>query len=224
MARFMTGNDRKVLLRCENKWYEAYLDRIKTTSDPDSTEISLSYLREVYPDAATERVHAEPATGYALDRDGFVTHAMPAESNGAAGTTNTPGGDTMSHELETIERELAAIDDERARQERNLAAREARLQARLDEIKRVGEDPFEDGAVIVFDLQFVHDDGFEDPRVSRPYHYAAIRVNGRWNTTGPKSPKDYSWYELMKWIGENQTVDGVWFVKPTGLELVPNVG
>lgn len=32
------------------------------------------------------------------------------------------------------------------------------------------------------------------------YHYAAIRVNGLWYTTGPKAPKGFPWEELLTWL------------------------
>jgi len=32
------------------------------------------------------------------------------------------------------------------------------------------------------------------------YSYAAVRVNGLWYTTGPKSPKGYRWEDLLAWM------------------------
>jgi len=34
------------------------------------------------------------------------------------------------------------------------------------------------------------------------FNYAAIRVNGIWYTTGPKSPKGYPWEELLSWLDD----------------------
>jgi hypothetical protein len=34
------------------------------------------------------------------------------------------------------------------------------------------------------------------------FSYAAIRVNGIWYTTGPKSPKGYPWEELLSWLDD----------------------
>lgn len=34
------------------------------------------------------------------------------------------------------------------------------------------------------------------------FHYAAIRVNDLWYTTGPKAPKGYSWEQLLAWLDD----------------------
>jgi hypothetical protein len=35
---------------------------------------------------------------------------------------------------------------------------------------------------------------------SQEYDYAAIKTGGRWSTTGPRSPKNYSSAELADWL------------------------
>ena len=82
-------------------------------------------------------------------------------------------------------------------------AEEARIEA-----ERWGEDDFPDGAVITFTKRF--------PGGTIDYAYAAIKTvhHNRnlttgagedlhlWYTTGPKSPKGYTWEELTTWMGE----------------------
>ena len=98
---------------------------------------------------------------------------------------------------------------------RSTAARlEAQAQRLLDEAQkmrdereRFGEDDFPDGAVITFGKVF--------PGGTREYQYAAMKTIhledkygdnqlplGLWYTTGPKSPKGYTWDELVNWMGK----------------------
>ena len=58
-------------------------------------------------------------------------------------------------------------------------------EARIEE--QYGSDQ-EDGAVVAFRVQFAARGVW--------YEYAAIRVKGVWFTTGPRSPKAYTWEEL----------------------------
>lgn len=62
-------------------------------------------------------------------------------------------------------------------------------EARIEE--RYGSDQ-EDGAVVTFRVQFAARGVW--------YEYAAIRVKGAWFTTGPRSPKAYTWEELTGWL------------------------
>lgn len=62
-------------------------------------------------------------------------------------------------------------------------------EARIEE--KYGTD-HEDGTVIAFRVQFLERCAW--------YEYAAIRVNGTWYTTGPRSPKGYTWEELIGWF------------------------
>lgn len=117
--------------------------------------------------------------------------------------TETPGGDMDTRAM--LESELERLD-------RSYEQRAERIRTRLAELDRFGDDPFADGDVIVFNLMFIQDKGTTWERRSKPYHYAAVRYNGLWSTTGPKSPKEQTWYALMKWIDDNDTVDGIWFV------------
>ena len=45
------------------------------------------------------------------------------------------------------------------------------------------------------------------------YRYAAIRAGGLWYTTGPKSPKGYTWDELLDWLDGVSKVSGFKEVK-----------
>jgi hypothetical protein len=89
------------------------------------------------------------------------------------------------------------------------------------ERERFGEDDYPDQAVITFDKTF--------PGGTRVYHYAAMKTihledqygnnqepYGLWYTTGPKSPKGYTWDELVNWMGPG--VQEIYYV--TGLEKV----
>lgn len=49
-----------------------------------------------------------------------------------------------------------------------------------------------DGSVLVFTKQF--------SRNGTDYRYAAIKTSNRWNTTGPKSPKNYDSEEFSNWL------------------------
>lgn len=71
-------------------------------------------------------------------------------------------------------------------------------EARIEEA--YGPEPEEDGAVIAFRVRFM-------PRGPK-YHYAAIRANGLWYTTGPTSPKGYGWDELVSWLDSMNKVTG----------------
>jgi len=81
-----------------------------------------------------------------------------------------------------------------------------RLLERAREVRRkydrFGEDDFPDGAIIVFDKVFHEYNGRQLHKPSKPYHYAAIKMNGLWSTTGPRSPKSFTWTELIRWMGD----------------------
>jgi hypothetical protein len=85
---------------------------------------------------------------------------------------------TMSRQ-DALRRQLAAIAEELDR-----------LSSRPDEPRA--------GTVIQFAMQFqLH---------STVYDYAAIKAgDGLWYTTGPRSPKGYTWDELLDWMEGNTT-------------------
>ena len=56
-------------------------------------------------------------------------------------------------------------------------------------------------SVIRFSLRF--------HRASQVYDYAAIKTNGRWYTTGPAAPKNYSNTEMAAFIEDKILQDGV---------------
>lgn len=74
------------------------------------------------------------------------------------------------------------------------------LTEKLAKLDRFGEeDPFDDGAVIQFEKQFGN---------GRLYSYAAIRADGLWYTTGPRSPKGYTWEDFTQFLADG--VDEIW--------------
>lgn len=84
-----------------------------------------------------------------------------------------------------------------------------RLQAQLERIREkqvmldsFPQDDFNEGDVIWFELRLRPDGQFGG--VTRPYTYSAIKTNGTWYTTGPRSPKNYTWSELVSWWARNE--------------------
>lgn len=80
-----------------------------------------------------------------------------------------------------------------------------RAQAKIDYLASLPDEPEvdEDGVAVIFFKKTFHHGG-------RTYDYAAIKSrNGRWNTTGPQSPKDYSWKQLVKWIKDGNDHDEI---------------
>lgn len=74
------------------------------------------------------------------------------------------------------------------------------------------EDPFPDGQVITFQKTFQGS--------SIEYMYAAVRADGLWNTTGPRSPKAYNWKQLITWLrGDVKTLGVVSHVLPLSVVL-----
>lgn len=91
---------------------------------------------------------------------------------------------------------------------RETLEREAlRLSERIAMLDELPEEPvFEDGepSVIWFQRKFGR-------ASSNSYTYAAVRTaNGKWYTTGPTSPKGYSWDALIQWIREFDETTEVW--------------
>lgn len=67
------------------------------------------------------------------------------------------------------------------------------------------DDPCVDGAILRFEKRF--------PRSEQRYTYVAARINGRWFTTGKRSPQGITWGELVEFMGLG--VDEVWHVNAT---------
>jgi len=80
-----------------------------------------------------------------------------------------------------------------------------REQERLDFLMSMPSEPEPDpdgACTIWFKKRF-------QPR-GRVYTYAAVRTDeGTWYTTGPQTPKDYAWDDLIAWIMEDKTAQ-VW--------------
>lgn len=60
-----------------------------------------------------------------------------------------------------------------------------------------GPDDYPDGTIIKFRKRFGN---------STWYRYAAIKAKGLWYTTGPRSPKGYTWDELTAWLGDPENI------------------
>jgi hypothetical protein len=78
----------------------------------------------------------------------------------------------------------------------DLELRIAQLKKELKRLKDRPNEPTENGNIISFHKQFSGG--------GTVYSYAAIKAAGLWYTTGPKSPKGYSWDELLDFIGDNE--------------------
>ena len=59
----------------------------------------------------------------------------------------------------------------------------------------------EDGAVIAFKVRFF--------KGGVNYDHAALRSQGLWYTTGPKSPKGFTWQELVSWLDAKHRVSKI---------------
>lgn len=87
-----------------------------------------------------------------------------------------------------------------------LARRISRLEAEIARLESLPEEPEADPAIVYFRKDF----GGKD------YDYAAVRAgDGLWYTTGPKSPKGYTWESLVGFIypdGADPAEVEVWVV------------
>ena len=82
----------------------------------------------------------------------------------------------MSKKIERLRRQINYLYDE------------------IEKRERFPEDNFKEGTVIKYRKRFTPG-GIN-------YRYAAIKVNGLWFTTGPRSPKGYTWDELTEWMDD----------------------
>jgi hypothetical protein len=96
-----------------------------------------------------------------------------------------------------------SLGDRRA----TLQARIERAEAELAKLETLPDEPIgTDGTSVVWFQRTFHGG-------SRKYTYAAVRCSddGLWYTTGPQSPKGYSWDELMIWLQEGDPGAIIWF-------------
>jgi hypothetical protein len=116
------------------------------------------------------------------------------------------------------ERDMAATPGRAAFLERRIE----QMQAELEYVYQLPEEPRmesegQDGPnVIWWDAKF--------PNGQRRFTYAAVRAdNGLWYTTGPHSPKGYSWADLIEWIAKQaRPVDGImWVASEWEPEILP---
>jgi hypothetical protein len=104
--------------------------------------------------------------------------------------------------------------------DRQIAASQARIaqeQARIDRLAALPEEPTTedpDGALVVW---FIHQ---FSPRGQR-YTYAAVKASdGKWYTTGPASPKGYSWDQLVEWHFTESNQDNSMYTSGEWEEIV----
>ena len=69
---------------------------------------------------------------------------------------------------------------------------ERKVEEKILLIDEFGPDRYPDGTVVRFSKQFKQD-GIR-------YSYAAIKAVGLWHTTGPRSPKGYTWEDFTMWL------------------------
>jgi hypothetical protein len=99
--------------------------------------------------------------------------------------------------IQVIEGE--AVVGSKSRQE-VIRARMEQLEAELTELDQFGEDEYEDGAVLVFDMSFRTTGSVEEPA---PYVYAAIKAKGLWFVTGQHNMSYWRWDQLVNfWKGK----------------------
>jgi hypothetical protein len=120
----------------------------------------------------------------------------------AFGNINSKGSTTsMSSKKRALELQLKAI-----------AEALAKLEARPKEPKRpIFVEGDELAPTILFSKSFGTSRG--------EYSYSAVGINGRWYTTGPRSPKAYSWDELMDWLESTGPMPKLYLVQKSGVKL-----
>jgi hypothetical protein len=87
---------------------------------------------------------------------------------------------------------------------------EAEVEKRLRLVAAYGKDNFPVGAVIRFRKQFKPD--------GKLYAYAAIKCEDGWYTSGPRTPKGYSWDELVAWLVSAVPVTNIEKMVPANAE------
>ena len=80
------------------------------------------------------------------------------------------------------------------------AAYDEALKCEAESVARYGHEPEADGSVIRWRMRF--------RKGGVKYIYAAVKANGLWYTTGPNSPKGYTWDELVSWLDNAHRVYG----------------
>jgi hypothetical protein len=86
-----------------------------------------------------------------------------------------------------------------------------RAMARIEQIANRPDEPMgnpEDGIVVFFQRTF--------GGVGTVYTYAMVKAgDGKWYTTGPRSPKGYTWDEVLDWL-EDDLVGDLWIATEFG--------
>lgn len=96
-------------------------------------------------------------------------------------------------------RQIVVSQSNRTRKVQELRRLIAEANETLRLMERFGPDDYAEGTVIKFEKQF--------HRGERWYSYSAIKAGGVWYTTGPQSPKAYSWDDLTDWLASGDVRD-----------------
>jgi len=151
---------------------------------PDSFYDKLRDVEQVYVD---ERLPGDGAINY-----GDSVVVGPAFSGESFKTFSEHAADIIS----------GKTDGKRGKVKQNKAeGLKLRIRMLKKELKRLESrptEPEEDGNVITFSKQFAAG--------GIVYSYAALRAKDLWYTTGPKSPKGYTWDELLDFIGDDNRI------------------
>ena len=123
-----------------------------------------------------------------IDEEGFTQALKQAAS--LRGFRTQPQYRPITHQRSITMKKSDLL----ARELNKALAEEARIE------EKYGTD-HEDGTVIAFRVQFAPSGIW--------YEYAAIRVSGAWFTTGPRTPKAYTWEELTGWFDEAHRVSKI---------------
>lgn len=139
--------------------------------------------------------HHEAANTHGMDRPWVFESVTWHHRNGHTVTFNQQERATMT----TKDNLVSAMEQA----ERGHALYMAEMARKLDAVAALGEDDdYELGAIMVFDKTFV--DG------RRTYKYTAMKCEGGWYTSGPRSPGPYSWSGLVEFLSTG--VPEVWMV------------
>lgn len=101
------------------------------------------------------------------------------------------------------------LDSDSPRERKIAMAQRAirRAEQQIDKILSLPEEPTTDdpdGALVIWFTRYFN------PNRSKQYTYAAVKAgDGLWYTTGPQSPKGYTWDQLIDWLLQDSQVT-VW--------------
>jgi hypothetical protein len=203
----------------QEAWYEkmesaeeAYVDPRDTDDYKWSEEAHQTTNYDDLPRGAEWSEVAHSTTGCTDNREAFLEDAQRA-IDGRIG----PNGETINYgdsvvigpaysgeSFKTFSEHAADITSDKKRgkvkqsQAEGIKLRIRMLKKELKRLESRPAEPEEDGNVITFQKQFAAG--------GIVYSYAALKAKGLWYTTGPKSPKGYTWDELLDFIGDDNRI------------------